>query len=257
MSWVSDLAGSLRPPDPRPLPELEGEIVEELNFHIEMRALDNLRAGMAADEARQDALRRFGDFKAIHQACRRIQAGERIMLQRIQTLLIVVVVGAVVYLGVAHWQAQRANEAALEKMSKTLERIADNSPRSSSASPQSESVLATDLAARLAAAPPIVMQTLPRTGDKEVDPAIQEIRVTFSKEMADRSWSWCQTGEGNFPESTGEIHYLPDAKTCVMPVKLEAGKTYAIWLNSEGYGNFKDREGRSGIPYFLQFQTRK
>src|SRR5215468_1251226 len=40
--------------------ELDGEIDEELEFHLESRFRDNIRAGMPPAEARQDAVRRFG-----------------------------------------------------------------------------------------------------------------------------------------------------------------------------------------------------
>jgi hypothetical protein len=49
---------------------------------------------------------------------------------------------------------------------------------------------------------------------------------------------------------------LPDGKTCVLPVKLEPGKTYVSWLNSQKFGNFKDADGRSAVPYLLVFETR-
>ena len=42
-----------------------------------------------------------------------------------------------------------------------------------------------------------------------------------------------------------------------MKVKLEPGRTYAIWVNSEKFGNFKDADGRSAVPYLLVFQTKK
>jgi hypothetical protein len=50
----------------------EREIEEELRFHIEMRARDNIAAGMSPEEAEQEALRRFGDFDHIHAECREI-----------------------------------------------------------------------------------------------------------------------------------------------------------------------------------------
>ena len=40
--------------------KLDGEIAEELEFHLEARFRDNLRAGMPPAEARRDAVRRFG-----------------------------------------------------------------------------------------------------------------------------------------------------------------------------------------------------
>jgi RNA polymerase sigma-70 factor (ECF subfamily) len=250
MSWIRALADHLPPPDPRPISEVDDDIREELQFHLEMRTQDNLAAGMTPEGARHDALRRFGDFERVRMACRRIHVGERIMLQRIQTLLTLVLLGAVIFLGVAHYNGQRAQEAAVARMTEALEKIAAGS-REGSSLPQ------TELAAKLAAAPPVVMETSPKTGATDVDPALAEIRVAFSKEMMDGSWSWSQTSDETFPETTGEPRYLADGKTCVLPVKLQPGRTYEIWLNSQKFRNFKDREGRPAVPHFLQFQTQK
>jgi RNA polymerase sigma-70 factor (ECF subfamily) len=105
-------------------------------------------------------------------------------------------------------------------------------------------------------APPVVVKCSPEAGSDDVDPATTEIRVTYSKEMTDNSWSWSTAGKNNFPETTGKPHYLDDKKTCVLPVKLKAGKTYAIWLNSQNFGNFKDEGGRAAVPYLLVFKTK-
>jgi RNA polymerase sigma-70 factor (ECF subfamily) len=105
--------------------------------------------------------------------------------------------------------------------------------------------------------PPVVINTIPESGTANVDPAIAELRVTFSKPMRDGSWSWTIWGEENFPETTGAARYLADGRTCVLPVKLKPGKLYAIWLNSEHHHDFKDREGKSAVPYLLIFETRK
>jgi hypothetical protein len=42
-----------------------------------------------------------------------------------------------------------------------------------------------------------------------------------------------------------------------MPVKLEPGKTYVIWLNRGQYQNFRDAQRNSSVPYLLVFETRK
>ena len=105
--------------------------------------------------------------------------------------------------------------------------------------------------------PPVVVETVPQTGDTDVDPSLCELRVTFSKKMQDQSWSWSQVSSEAFPEATGKPRYLPDGKTCVMPVELEPGTTYVIWLNSQQFGNFKDLAGRSAVPYRLRFRTRE
>jgi hypothetical protein len=73
--------------------------------------------------------------------------------------------------------------------------------------------------------------------------------------MQDGSWSWSTWGEENYPETTGEPKYLGDARTCVLPVKLQSGKFYAIWLNSDKFKNFKDVSGRPAVPYLLTFFT--
>ncbi len=44
---------------------IRAEVDEELHFHIEERAAKNERAGMSPDEARVEAERRFGDFRAV------------------------------------------------------------------------------------------------------------------------------------------------------------------------------------------------
>ena len=93
-------------------------------------------------------------------------------------------------------------------------------------------------------------------GSADVDPTLTEVRVTFSKPMQDGSWSWSTWGEENFPEVSGDIHYLADKRTCVLPVKLKPGKFYATWLNSSKFKNFTDTENRPSVPYLLTFRTR-
>lgn len=105
--------------------------------------------------------------------------------------------------------------------------------------------------------PAVVVKTVPEAGAADVDPATTEIKVTFSKEMADGSWSWATASADSFPDTAGDPKYQADKKTCVLPVKLEAGKFYAVWVNSPKFGNFKDAGGQSAVPYLLAFQTKK
>jgi hypothetical protein len=109
----------------------------------------------------------------------------------------------------------------------------------------------------LESVPPVVVQTVPRAGTSEVDPKLTEIKVTFSKDMQDGSWSWATLSKKSFPNVDGKPRYLADKRTCVLRVKLEPEKTYAIWVNTEKFGNFKDTEGRSAVPYLLVFRTKK
>jgi len=108
----------------------------------------------------------------------------------------------------------------------------------------------------LAAAPPVIVKTIPQSGVDDVDSTLTEIRVTYSKDMADGSWSWSTWGQNTFPQTTGKPHYTDDKRTCVLPVQLQPDKTYAVWLNSENFGNFKDSTGKSAVPYLLIFKTK-
>lgn len=109
----------------------------------------------------------------------------------------------------------------------------------------------------LESVPPVVVKTVPEAGVDDVDPKFAELKVTFSKDMADKTWSWSTASKESFPDVTGQPKYLEDKRTCVLPVKLEPGRTYAIWVNSEKFGNFKSADGRSAVPYLLVFKTKK
>jgi RNA polymerase sigma-70 factor (ECF subfamily) len=109
----------------------------------------------------------------------------------------------------------------------------------------------------LESVPPVVVKTVPAAGAGDVDPKLTEIKVTFSKDMEDNSWSWAMLSEESFPKMDGKPKYLDDKRTCVLPVKLEPGKTYAIWVNSEKFHNFKDKDGKPAVPYLLTFKTKK
>lgn len=56
MSWFNRLSNLLRGED------LGRELDEELQFHIDARVRDNLKAGMTVEAARRDARRRFGNW---------------------------------------------------------------------------------------------------------------------------------------------------------------------------------------------------
>lgn len=103
--------------------------------------------------------------------------------------------------------------------------------------------------------PPVVVKTVPEAGADDVDPGLTEIAVTFSKDMQPGSFSWSTMSKESFPTVDGQAAYR-DARTCVLPVKLEPGKTYALWVNSAKFGNFKDADGRSAVPYLLVFRTK-
>ncbi len=53
----------------------------------------------------------------------------------------------------------------------------------------------------------------------------------------------------------GGPNYDSDRRSCSVKVKLEPGRTYAYWLNSERFTNFKDTSGNAAVPYLLIFET--
>jgi RNA polymerase sigma-70 factor (ECF subfamily) len=124
------------------------------------------------------------------------------------------------------------------------------------ASSRERKLVSTDEDSFLAEQPPVVVETSPVSGAREVEPGVTDIRVRFSKPMTDDSWSWSTAWENSTPEFIGQPHYKSDSRTCVVKVKLEPGRTYAFWLNSEKFQNFKDSDGRPAVPYLLIFQTK-
>jgi len=105
--------------------------------------------------------------------------------------------------------------------------------------------------------PPSVIRTVPVAGSLQVNPALKEIKITFSKTMMTKKmWSFCQESKNSFPliDST-QIHYLQDKRTCILPVKLQSNKNYAVWINTAKFKNFRDTTNIPAIPYLLVFKT--
>ena len=103
---------------------------------------------------------------------------------------------------------------------------------------------------------PVVVKTVPEAGTKDVVPGEAEIKVTFSKEMTNGSWSWSSAWKDSTPEFVGKPSYDADKKTCTVKVKLEPNKSYGLWLNSQNFHGFKDSNGHVAVPYLLVFQTK-
>jgi len=104
--------------------------------------------------------------------------------------------------------------------------------------------------------PPVVVKTVPESGAKDVAPGEFELRVTFSKPMADQSWSWSTAWQNSTPASVDKPKYESDHKTCVMKVQLEPNKTYAFWLNSQNFHGFRDQQNHAAVPYLFIFKTK-
>lgn len=118
-------------------------------------------------------------------------------------------------------------------------------------------VLLSGIAFAEKASAPQVVSTVPKTKALDVDPALTEISVTFDKNMMTKDqWSWVMESKDTFPTVTGSASFK-DNRTCVLPVKLEPGKTYRIWISSQKNTGFRDVNNTPAAPFLLVFQTKK
>ena len=102
---------------------------------------------------------------------------------------------------------------------------------------------------------PSVLGTNPANGDQHVDAALTVMSVTFNEQMMDGNWSWVYESKESFPQTTGQPRYEDNFTRNVVPVALEPGKEYVVWINSSGFKNFKDKAGNPAIPYKFTFRT--
>lgn len=103
---------------------------------------------------------------------------------------------------------------------------------------------------------PIVIETSPSNGSRDVDPSLSEITVTFDEPMKDGNWSWAYSDKHKFPDMTGQPYYRPGHTINVLPVKLKPNTSYEIWINTDKFKNFKDQAGNPATPFRLVFKTK-
>lgn len=119
MSWGELLRTWTRLGPSRPIDEVDRDIGDELRFHVESLAEENRAAGMSEGDAWSAARASFGSLNAYARACRRINVGDRIMLQRFSAVLIVAMVLLGGYLVVEVRALRRQHDAALQSASRT------------------------------------------------------------------------------------------------------------------------------------------
>jgi beta-lactamase regulating signal transducer with metallopeptidase domain len=103
--------------------------------------------------------------------------------------------------------------------------------------------------------PPKIVGTSPSVGATDVDPATSEITLTFDQEMGG-GMSWTGGGPELPPSPEGQKAAWRDTRTCVLPVKLEAGRFYRVGINSKSYQNFANAHGVAALPSAIYFTTR-
>jgi erythromycin esterase len=110
--------------------------------------------------------------------------------------------------------------------------------------------------AQAAGARPYVVKTEPAAESRDVAPGVLEIKVTFSQEMQPKSFSFVRSMAGQQPQFAGEPVLDSTRRTYAVTVKVEPGKVYAVWLNSERAQSFHSAAGDPAVPYLLVFQTK-
>lgn len=101
---------------------------------------------------------------------------------------------------------------------------------------------------------PNIVQTSPEVGATDIDPGLQEITVTFDQDMRS-GFSWTGSGPDYPPIPEGQTPKWRDKRTCVLPVKLEAGHYYRVGINSTSYRNFCSDHGIAAQPSAIYFTT--
>jgi hypothetical protein len=107
-----------------------------------------------------------------------------------------------------------------------------------------------------AAAPPcpIIVKSVPAMGDANVDPALDQVSVTFDRDMG-KGMSWTG-GPPLFPpvDNTRHAHWI-DSRTCVLPVKLEKATYYRVGINAQSFRNFQSTQGVAAACTAICFVT--
>jgi RNA polymerase sigma factor (sigma-70 family) len=103
--------------------------------------------------------------------------------------------------------------------------------------------------------PPVVVKTVPAAGSDDVDPDTKEVSITFSKTMMDQTWSWATDGRYGEELEGEKPAYNKDKKTIVRAVTLKPNTTYAVWINTAKFDNFRDENDNPAVPYLYTFRT--
>lgn len=113
--------------DNRPAGQIRAEVGEELAHHIECLREELIREGAAADELDAKIAERFGDVQRFAAECTRIAMKERVMIQRVNLCLLIVLGVAVGWTSWSTTQASVRNAAALDKLTAQIHTLGQTS----------------------------------------------------------------------------------------------------------------------------------
>jgi len=108
------------PPDSRSESEIEADIADEILFHLRESAREFREAGETEEAARALAKEQFGNVEGYKRQMKRIALKERIMLQRINLALMIIVILVVGAVSVQVFTTQRYNTLALQAITAKL-----------------------------------------------------------------------------------------------------------------------------------------
>ncbi len=101
---------------------------------------------------------------------------------------------------------------------------------------------------------PTIVKMIPENGEAFLIAAkIKQLSITFDQDMDTKSTGWGKGGE-YAPEIVGEAKWT-NKRTCLLPVKLEPGRTYLLEINSSEDSEFLSEEGLPLPPSDLIFET--
>jgi hypothetical protein len=99
--------------------------------------------------------------------------------------------------------------------------------------------------------PPVVVETVPENGERDVDPALKEIRIVFDRDM-EGGYSICDGPR--VPEASGKPRWI-DKRTFSLRVKLAPRREYEIYVNCPNFKNFRSVDGKALEPHTIRFST--
>ena len=103
-------------------------------------------------------------------------------------------------------------------------------------------------------ATPRIVKMEPANWAIEVDPEkVDQLRVTFDRDMNTTSYSWCGGG-ATYPKTTAKPEWI-DERTCVLPVALEPQMRYELSINAQRFMGFRSVDGIPVAPTPYTFYT--
>jgi hypothetical protein len=121
MRWLTHVREKLLPGAAPPAEHVERDIDDEFAFHLAHLETELRGQGMNEETAREQARQRFGNEELLRRRCRAVAMKERLMLQKINVMMTVVLLGAVAVMAVLLYNAQRDNAMAKEVLMTQVE----------------------------------------------------------------------------------------------------------------------------------------